>query len=67
MDPRRRFLSTSLSRVGIVGGRGIDALAAPPTDEGVGWPIASPASQGIDAAALQAVFDGARRRGPNSR
>lgn len=62
MIPRRRFLSTSLSVSALSAGRGIDALAAPPIDEGIGWPIASPASQGIDAAALQAIFDGAAVR-----
>ncbi len=62
MIPRRRFLSTSLSVSALSAGRGIDALAAPPVDEGIGWPVASPASQGIAAAALQAVFDGALER-----
>ena len=55
MKPRRRFLSTGLSAL---------ALAAGPkahADEG-GWPVASPDSQGIDGAALQAVFDGAQEK-----
>jgi CubicO group peptidase (beta-lactamase class C family) len=62
MKPRRRFLSTGLSALALAASRGVDALAAPPADESTGWPVASPATQGIDAAALQAVFDGAGER-----
>ncbi len=53
MNPRRRFLSTGLSTL---------ALAAGPQAYAAGgdWPEASPDSQGIDTAALQAVFDGAQ-------
>src|SRR5471030_1568342 len=62
MKPRRRFLSTSLSALALAASRGVDTFAAPPAEQSAGWPVASPASQGIDAAALQAVFDGALGR-----
>jgi len=62
MKPRRRFLSTGLSALALAASRGVDTFAAPPAEGSAGWPIASPASQGIDAAALQAVFDGASER-----
>src|SRR5476649_2660603 len=62
MKPRRRFLSTSLSALALAASRGVDTFAAPLAEESASWPIASPGSQGIDAAALQSVFDGAAER-----
>jgi CubicO group peptidase (beta-lactamase class C family) len=55
MRPRRRFLSTGLSALALAAGR--QAFAGEND-----WPVAAPASQGIDAAALQGVFDGALDR-----
>ena len=62
MKPRRRFLSTGLSALALAASRDVDTFAAPPAVESDGWPVASPASHGIDAAALQSVFDGALDR-----
>ena len=58
MASRRDFVLTGLASLVSP----TSAFALPPMDESTGWPVASAASQGIDAAALQTVFDGAGER-----